>query len=236
MNYDLAGKRFGRWAVLRRAKPYLTKALRKQRWHCRCDCGRACIVATRTLTEGKSRGCWGCPLRPKQPNFMAMAGQRIGRLTVLKQVETPRYPTRWHCRCDCGKETEVFAQSLRKGSTQSCGCLLLERLRSYRGKNHPQWKGGKHTTDDGYVITRLPSTVIGAKTRYRAEHRLVVEAYLGRELTADETVHHKNGIRNDNRLENLELWSSRHPQGQRVEDLLKWAKEIVLKYGTLPMP
>lgn len=55
--------------------------------------------------------------------------------------------------------------------------------------------------------------------------------YLGRPLREGETVHHRNGRRADNRIENLELWTSNHPAGQRVEDVLAWATEIIALYG-----
>lgn len=70
--------------------------------------------------------------------------------------------------------------------------------------------------------------------RYVLEHRLVMRDAIGRELLPEETVHHKNGLKTDNRPENLELWATTHHPGSRVADMIKYALEVRAQYGDDP--
>lgn len=79
--------------------------------------------------------------------------------------------------------------------------------------------GGKHITKDGYVEVYFPEHPFAPKRGHVFEHRLVMEKLLGRTLLPSERVHHKNGVRHDNRPENLELWAGSHPYGARAADV-----------------
>lgn len=129
----------------------------------------------------------------------------------------------------------------------SCGCYGLE-VRRRSGLNSPntgrigpknhRWKGGvRENYGDGYVYVSIKHhypdvSALYGSSRYRlAEHVAIMARHLGRKIRRDESVHHKNGIKDDNRLENLELWSTAtHGAGQRAKDLLSWAKEIIAMY------
>ena len=87
----------------------------------------------------------------------------------------------------------------------------------------------KHVKRNGYVWISVPSLVTGKKYSIM-EHRHNMSRKLGRVLLSDETVHHINGIRADNRLENLELFNSRHGPGQRVIDKVQFAIEVLTLY------
>lgn len=83
---------------------------------------------------------------------------------------------------------------------------------------------------DGYVWITKRGHPNAAKDGRILEHTYVMSEFLGRPLVKGESIHHKNGIRDDNRIENLELWIHTR-SGQRLEDRIKWAIEFLEKHG-----
>jgi len=101
---------------------------------------------------------------------------------------------------------------------------------AHKGKRSFNWKGGRIVDKFGYVQIWKPEHPNAKMAGYIHEHRLVISEKLGRPLLSHENIHHKNGKRSDNRLENLELWTTIQPAGKRPEDLLEFAKEIIKLY------
>lgn len=118
--------------------------------------------------------------------------------------------------------------------TKRCSDKLCSRIcfaKTMQGPRNPTWKGGcRMQRPDGYIIlTYYKGHPSASKRGHLLEHILVMETFLGRTLLPNETVHHKNGIRSDNRIDNLELWTTWQPSGQRVEDLLSF---VVKNYAS----
>lgn len=128
---DLTDKRFGHLYVLSEAPSYISpKGYKKTMWNCRCDCGNKCVAMGSHLTTGHTVSC-GClqqeNLKPRKA--VDLKGNRFGLLTVMY-----RQPNRikknysrivWHCKCDCGRETDVLGLNLTGGLVKSCGCLNI---------------------------------------------------------------------------------------------------------------
>ena len=133
---DLAGQRFGELTVLCRAG---NDRHSRARWLCRCSCGNTRIVYAMHLKEGHTRSC-GCKRYNVSYNKRDLTGQRFGRLTALHPADTENRFQKgvWHCRCDCGNETDVYAGSLLSGMTRSCGCLNDEQRRRMHEHMHYQ--------------------------------------------------------------------------------------------------
>lgn len=121
----------------------------------------------------------------------------------------------------CGKGVTRYASS--RGKVLYCDVECHNEARRKAQK--------RQTTDSGYIRIFVGLDYPGAtKTGHVLEHRKVMQDILGRPLLDEENVHHINGVRDDNRPENLELWSHSQPRGQRVEDKIRWAREFLALY------
>lgn len=119
----------------------------------------------------------------------------------------------------CGESFPLIPSRTNKTGnyfcSRACGAASNGGFKQARGFKHYNWKGGRKVDKSGYVYLYAPDHPNKTQHGYVREHRLVMERIVGRYLEPHETVHHINGKRDDNRPENLELWSKAHPAGVR---------------------
>jgi hypothetical protein len=99
----------------------------------------------------------------------------------------------------CGKTFAARLSNVARGWGKFCSRECSTQ--SQRGSGSTQWNGGRYVSPEGYVMLNLTDR------RNVAEHRYVMEQFLGRALSPDEHVHHINGVKTDNRIENLQIVS-----------------------------
>lgn len=147
-----------------------------------------------------------------------------------------------------GRPLKPFDQRYRVKSTEPSACRFFACERSATSKglcdtHYKQKKQGKDLTkiqpypmpeefvnNRGYMVVKAKGHSNANRGRI-LKHRLIMSNHLGRPLLKGEEIHHINGDKLDNRIENLELWSTSQPKGQRVADKVEWAKEILKLYG-----
>jgi hypothetical protein len=165
---------------------------------------------------------------PKAYNFKDITGKRFNMLTVIKYVGSKKTRgSMWECECDCGGTVIADGSHLRSGHTISCGCLSRRN-----GPDNPRWRGGTYFSN-GYKYIYKPGHPNAFKNgKYVGEHTFVMSEHIGRPIKKGEIVHHKNGNKLDNRIENLDLRVKKeHPPLQSVGDLVADAIETLKEYA-----
>jgi len=176
------------------------------------------------------------PLRPGGPQVGDTAGDwQIGR----RSPSGVQRKYRWTACVDCGWERWVIIGYGRRWapSPRCRKCANRRQAETPRvGPENGRWAGGRYVMKTGYVTVWVSpddpmSAMIGPgqNSRHVLEHRLVMARELGRPLRRREVVHHRNGVRSDNRIENLQLFPS-----QRAHRLWEAAIARAAKLAVVP--
>lgn len=197
--------------------------------HAKCYCSHACACSARhkraPVTTPLVAGDSGTLFKSDNPRYSVDdRGQWWYTPSGPKKHSRTRAYIKDCAQCGGRFLVSIFHRKTTDCCSQSCRQRkwTREHPEHYKGPKSSNWKGGRRTLPNGYIEVWNPKAAErarpGTKKPYILEHRLVMEQVLGRPLAVGENVHHKNGIRDDNRPENLELWKKQQPPGQRATE------------------
>lgn len=192
--------------------------IRKNRVFCSDKCARE---SRRIKVHLEVKKCPTCKIIKRREDFWTSKGKTSGMHFECKSCGAEKLknrPKEW-------KEKEKIRSRIK--GRKKLGLSTDLSISYKKSKNMENWK----TISNGYIVIGRPNHPNARKCGLIFEHVWIMSQHIGRSLNKKETVHHKNGIRHDNRIENLELWSHAHPPGQRVEDKILWCKEFLNEYG-----
>ncbi len=163
-----------------------------------CGCGERTRLAT--FTSRHRGNAAGQPQRFIRGHFARTEVARVGY--DERRMRLPPPNASGLCQCGCGTPTPIAKVTSRRDGTAAGEPRRFVKGHSPRGRRYPN-RPGWMRTDQGYVLLYLPDHPRARKGGYVAEHRYVWEQTNGRALERNEAVHHINGVKDDNRPENL---------------------------------
>lgn len=170
------------------------------------------------------------------PRPARIVGERKVCLSCEREMDKGEFPQGWSPCRDCRKTLNYSAGKVCEGcAAPVCDANKSGLCKPCLGARRRATSQQKRLTGraDGYVVLTGHWGHPNARARgHILEHVKVMSDILGRPLRPGENVHHINGVRDDNRPENLELWVVSQPKGQRPADLVAWAYEILERYAS----